>query len=378
MGVLSVKDMKECRGLTVMVRAALNVPVENGAVTDGFRLEKAMPTVAYLTGRGARVVLISHMSDTTGSLKPIYEYLKKKIALSFVSDVVGPAARSAVRAMKDGDILMLENIRWNSGEEANDEQFARELASMADVFVDDDFTVAHRKHAGVVGVPKFLPSYAGIQFAAELEGLSPALNPISPSLAIIGGAKFVTKELLIHTLLAKYDKLFIGGAIVNDFFLMKGYEVGKSLVSRTDHVKPLLDNPKIILPFDVTVLNPNGTEDKKIADVHENDAILDIGPESMEALMPEIQKAKTILWNGPMGNFENGYRRATDDLAKMISKTNSHSIVGGGDTLASIQSLNLMNKFTFVSTAGGAMLDFLANGTLPGIEALKNSKQATL
>ncbi len=373
MEVRSIQDVQDLVGMVVMVRAALNVPLENGVVTDGFRLEHALPTISFLITKGAKVILIGHMSDAKGSLKPVYEYLKGKLPITYVDDVAGAKARAAAHALKNGEVLMLENLRWNPGEEANEEQFARELASLADIYVADDFTVAHRKHAGVVGVPKFLPSYAGVRFMAELEGLTPALTPESPSLAIVGGAKFVTKEKLIHELLKKYDKLFIGGAIVNDFFLARGYEVGKSLVSHTDHVKPLLENSKIVLPIDVTVENPAGREEKMAHEVEENDMILDIGPKSIESLRPTIQKARTILWNGPMGNFERGFKKGTDDLAKMISETSAHSIVGGGDTLASIQSLNLTDKFSFVSTAGGAMLDFLANGTLPGIDALKNS-----
>ena len=372
--VRSIETAENLSGLVVMVRAALNVPVENGKVTDDFRLEKAMQTIDFLLKKNARVILASHLSDSKGSLLPIYEHLKSRLPISIVDDIAGPKAREAAHALKPGNVLMLQNLRWNPGEESNDEQFARELSSLADVYVADDFTVAHREHAGVVGVPKFLPSYAGFQFMAEIEGLSPALEPKSPSIAIVGGAKFITKEILIKTLLKKYDRLFIGGAIVNDFLLAKGYEVGKSLVSKTDHVKPLLENSKIILPVDVTVSNPNGNEDRSVDDVHGNDSIYDIGPKTLELLRPTLEKSATILWNGPLGLFEKGFRKATDVLAKMISETSAHSIVGGGDTIASIQSLNLIEKFTFVSTAGGAMLDFLANGTLPGIEALKNTR----
>ncbi len=378
MNVRSIQEAEHLKGTTVMVRAALNVPIENGVVTDGFRLDHALKTVSYLVSKGARVVLVGHMSNSKGTLKPVYEYLKQRLTLSYVDDVTGAKARSAAHALQDGHVLMLENLRWNPGEEANEEQFSRELASLADIFVADDFTVAHRPHAAVVGIPALLPSYAGLRFMEELTGLTPALQPKSPSLAIVGGAKFVTKEKLIHALLKKYDKLFIGGAIVNDFFRAKGYEVGKSLVSNTDHVLPLLDNSKLVIPFDVTVENPNGSEHKKAHDVGVNDAILDIGPQSIESVRPLAEKARTILWNGPMGNFERGYREATDELAKIIAGTGAHSIVGGGDTLASIQRLNLGDKFTFVSTAGGAMLDFLANGTLPGIEALTTTQKEQL
>lgn len=370
----SVKDLPDITGLRVMVRAALNAPVENGVVSDPYRLEKTLPTVSYLLSKGAKVILTSHLSKDGASLSPMYEYLKNKIPVSFSADIVGPAARKAVDALKNGEALILENLRMNPGEKANDEQFARELASMADVFVMDAFDVAHRKHAGVVGVPKYVPSYAGSQFMAEIEGLTPALSPESPSLAIVGGAKLVTKVKLIETLLSKYDYVFVGGAIVNDFYKAKGYEVGKSLVSGADSAKPMLGNSKIILPHELIVENPAGSHETDAEHVGVEDVIIDIAPEAIEKLAPVMSKAKSVLWNGPMGNFEKGYTGGTDELAKLIANSHAKSVVGGGDTLSSIQNLNLMDKFTFVSTAGGAMLDFLANGTLPGIEALENSK----
>jgi len=369
-----VNDIGAASSMRVLVRADLNAPVAGNTVADSYRLDAVLPTVKLLLAKGARVILASHMSDSSGSLAPIFEYLKTKIPLSFVDDIVGPAARAAVESLKGGNALLLQNIRHDAGEEKNDEAFAQALASLADIYVNEAFPVSHRTHASIVGVPKLIPSYAGLQFLAEVEGLTPALSPESPSLAIVGGAKFATKEKLIHTLLKKYDKLFIGGAVVNDFFKAKGFEVGRSLVSDAMHVAGLLDEPKIIMPVDVTVSSPSGRMDKDLGSVGKDDAIDDIGPKSMENLWPIIEKAKTILWNGPMGRFEDGFTRGTDDLAKMVAKSNALSIVGGGDTLSSIQNLKLMDKFTFVSTAGGAMLDFLANGTLPGIEALTKSK----
>jgi phosphoglycerate kinase len=371
----TLKDLPDIKGLRVMVRGALNAPVENGRVTDPYRLEKTLPTVEFLLKKGARVILTSHLSTETASLSPMYEYLKTRITVSFVTDVVGASARKAVENLKDGEALIIENLRLNPGEKGNDEQFARELASLADIFVMDAFDVAHRKHAGVVGVPKFLPSYAGFQFMAEIEGLTPALNPSSPSIAIVGGAKLVTKVKLIETLLKKYDHVFVGGAIVNDFFKAKGYEVGKSLVSGADSAKPMLGNSKIVLPEELIVENPAGSHETNAHEVGTEDVIIDISPVAIEKLSAYTSRAKSILWNGPMGNFEKGYRGGTDALAKLIAASPAKSIVGGGDTLASIQSLNLMDKFAFVSTAGGAMLDYLANGTLPGIDALEASKK---
>ncbi len=367
----SVEELEpHLKGTRILLRSDLNVPIENGTVADPFRLEAALKTISYLAARGARVVLASHMSDKAGSLKPVAEYLKPKLRLTFIEDIAGPAAHAAANALKDGDVLLLENIRRDNREEANDEGFARELASLGDAYVNDAFPVSHRPHASIVTVPKLLHAYAGFQFLAEMRGLMPALEPDAPSLAIVGGAKLVTKVGLIHTLVTKYDKVFVGGALSNDFFAAKGWPVGKSLVSGTDVVGDLLTNPKIVLPETVTVENPTGTHDVGAHDVGENDVIWDIAPSSIEALRPLVQEAKFILWNGPMGNFEKGFTAGTDALAALIAGSHAKSIVGGGDTLSSIQNLHVEDKFTFVSTAGGAMLDFLANGTLPGIEAL--------
>jgi len=371
----SIKEFSSSRlsGLKVLFRADFNVPIENGRVVDPLRIGATLSSIKHLLGYGARVIIISHRSDEKTSLLPVFQYLKREIPIAFAEDVAGSKAHRAARELKNGQALLLENLRWEKGEKGNDAQFAQDLASMADVYVNDAFPVSHRPHTSVVGVPAILPGYAGFQFLKELENLTPALMPQSPSLAIIGGAKFATKEKLVHELLKKYDKLFIGGALANDFFRAEGHEVGKSLVSNTDHIQPLLQNSKIMIPVDVTVENPNGKEDKDLSEVNENDCIYDVGPKSMEALRPFVEKARSILWNGPMGNFEKGFRRGTDDVAKMIAQVDAHSIVGGGDTLSSIQFLHLSDRFSFVSTAGGAMLDFLANGTLPGIEALKNS-----
>lgn len=365
-------------GHTVLVRAALNVPVEKGRVMNPFRLHAALPTLSLLAGHGAKVVLISHINgEPQASLRPVYEYLRTKIEISYVDDVVGEHAREAVRALAPGKILMLENVRRDPGEVANDDHFVRRLASLGDIYVNDDFPAAHRAHASVAGLPKYLPSYAGEQFIAELTGLSQALEPKSPSLAVLGGAKFVTKEPLIRALLKKYDQVFVGGALATDFFKAKGYQVGKSLVSDSPHLADLLTNSKIMLPVDVTVGNAYGKEVKQPTEVLPVDCIYDMGPQSLDSLVPYIAKAKTVLWNGPMGNFEKGYSDMTEGLAKLVAQAPGASIVGGGDTIAAIEKLGLNSKFEFLSTAGGAMLDFLAHGTLPGIEALEQSKKLT-
>lgn len=367
----SIEECTDLKGARVLLRASLNAPIVNGIVSDGIRINRALRTINFLIAKGARIVLASHMSDSAGSLFPVYEYLKEKVSLTFVNDIVGSIAQDAVGSLKDGEIVLLENLRRNAGDKTNDPAFAKSLASLADIFVNDDFPVSHRSHASVVGVAELLPAYAGLQFLDEVAGLTPALTPNSPSLAMVGGAKLATKVALIETLLKKYDFVFVGGAIANDFFKAKGYEIGISLVSENDTAKVMLGNSKIILPEFVTVEGPNGRRDILASEVGKDEAILDIAPTSIQALQSIINASRSILWNGPMGNFEKGFTAGTDALATAIAGSTAKSIVGGGDTLSSIQNLGLMDKFTFVSTAGGAMLDFLANGTLPGIEALE-------
>lgn len=376
MPVLSIADVKkDLKGVTVLVRSSLNVPLVNGVVANAFRIARAVDTINHLRARGARIVLISHIDGSVGaSLLVVAEYLKQFVPLMLVPDVVGDVARKAVRAMHDSDVVMLENVRRDKGEEANDEHFARKLASLGDVFVNDDFATAHRKHASIVTLPKLLPSYAGIQFMAEMEGLSVARSPQSPSLAIIGGAKFITKEPLLKELLKTYDHVFVGGALSSDFFKARGYEVGRSLVSGSVINEALLKNSKLILPSDVTVLGVDGRDVKTPDSVLSSEVIYDIGPLTLAKLAPLILKAKIILWNGPMGNFEQGFREMTEATARLVAESPGITIVGGGDTIAAIQRLNLEKKFTFTSTAGGAMLDYLANGTLPGVEALRMSR----
>ncbi len=367
----SIEELKDIKGKRVLLRLDLNAPITDGVITDPFRLDRALKSIQFLIEAQARVILVSHMSDARGSLTPVYEYLKKKISLTFVDDVAGIEAHRAAEVLKDGEALLLQNIRMTEAEKKNDSQFVRELASLADIYVNDAFPASHRPHASIVGVPQVLPSYAGFQFLDEMKGLTPALTPESPSLAIVGGAKLGTKVALIETLLKKYDFVFVGGAIANDFFVAKGYQVGTSLVSGTDTAGAMLGNPKILLPETVTVEGAYGRRNVTASEVKEDEAILDIAPASITVLQSTINSARSILWNGPMGNFEKGFTAGTDALAEAVAASSAKSIVGGGDTLSSIQNLGLMEKFTFVSTAGGAMLDFLANGTLPGIEALE-------
>ncbi len=380
----SVREIEVFNNIPIIVRAALNVPIDHGTVANAYRLRRAVPTLRYLSERGAKVVVISHIGEKgTETLAPVAEALSKLIhRVSFFPETIGANVRTAIRALPPGDILVLENLRRNRGEVMNDMAFAHELAMLADIFVEDSFDTCHRKHASIISLPTLLPSYAGFLVEEEVSTLSQALTPKHPALAVIGGAKFSTKEPVLQALLTSYDHVFVGGALANDFLKASGHEVGRSLVATEDssQVKGLLSNPKIVLPIDVLVVpasiigTPNMRAHARVAsftDVHADEVILDQGPATSALLGTLASKAKTILWNGPLGNYENGFVSATDALAQAIATSGANSIVGGGDTIASIEKLGLFSKFSFVSTGGGAMLEFLAHGSLPGVEVLK-------
>lgn len=375
----TLHDIPRLEQVPVLVRAALNVPVAGGRVTNTFRLRSALETIEFLRARHARVILIGHLGDKgTESFLPVYEALKELIpGIKFCDNAVGATARRMVRELVPGEVLLLENLRRHTGEKANDPAFAAELASLADVFVQDSFDACHRNHASIVGVPALLPSYAGFQVEREVQELSKALRPKHPALAIIGGAKFSTKEPVLVALLKQYDHVFVGGALANDFMQALGKPVGSSLVSGADHgaIDALLGNKKLRLPIDYVVA-PMGSERSEghlsgVTVVSANEAILDNGPKTVALLGELVAKAKTILWNGPLGNYEKGFTEATEALAVLIAQSKAHSIVGGGDTIAAIEKLGLDEHISFISTGGGAMLDFLSTGSLPGIDALR-------
>lgn len=380
----SLREIGVLQNIPVLVRAALNVPLEHGEVANTYRLRRAAATLQYLAERGARVVVISHIGEAgTETLAPVAKALGTFVRnVSFFGETIGPRARAAVRDLLPGQVLVLENLRRDKGETHNDAAFAKELAALADVFVEDSFDTCHRMHASIVGVPQLLPSYAGLLVEEEVRELKTALTPVRPSLAVIGGAKFATKEPVLTRLLELYDHVFVGGALANDFLKASGQEVGKSLVSGADleRVKTLLSHTKLILPMDSLVVpadaigSLNARTQARVAktgEVRPDEVILDHGPATSALLAELAHQAKTILWNGPLGNYEHGFVDATDAFARAVAASGARSVVGGGDTVASIENLGIMSRFSFVSTGGGAMLDFLAKGTLPGIEALK-------
>lgn len=356
----NIRQIKNLKGKRVLVRVDFNVPIKNGKVSDDFRIKKALPTIKFLQQKGAEVILISHLGkDGTESMKPVADCLKKYVKKN---------------------IILLDNIRKFSGEVKNDSNFAKKLSEIGDIYVNDAFSVSHRAHASIVGLPKFLPSYIGFQFEKEIKNLSKVLKkPKHPFLFILGGAKFSTKIPLIQKYLKLADYVFIGGALSNNFLKAQGYEIGQSLIDDTDYnIKGILKNKKLILPQDIIVKSENKLFNKRINDIKKDENIIDVGNETIKNLVQIIKKSKLILWNGPLGEYENGGEKATQKIMNFLLKQKEKEIIiGGGDLVSCISESKLKaisykpKANIFISTGGGATLEFLAKGTLPGIKALK-------
>jgi len=371
----SIIECKELRGKYVFLRASINVPIVDGEVLNQFRVTRGLATINYLVNQGARVILCGHIgSDGEQTAEPVARLLGAHVPILFSPEVAGVVSKNLRDTLEDGQVLMLENVRKDPREKKNDANFARELADMADIYVNDAFAASHREHASLVGVPQFIPSYVGLNFVHEYEELSKALNPKSPSLFMLGGAKFDTKMPLVEKFIDLYDELFIGGALANDLFKAKGYEIGASLISSSDLTgSTLLENNKIILPVDVIVESDAGSRVTTPDDVHPNERIVDAGPLTTTMLSTRIAQAQMVLWNGPLGSYEEGYEEQTVAVAKLVAESEAYSVIGGGDTVAAIEALCCQEQYNFLSTAGGAMLTFLEKGTLPAIEVLKST-----
>ncbi len=369
-----ITECTELRGKRVLLRLDLNVPLEEGEVRDAYRIEQSLPTIEFLRKEGARVILLSHIGKgrPQDTLQPVAKYLNKRFPVTFLDKLMSSENVRMVGRMEDGDVILLENLRHEKGEEADDPEFARTIASLGDIYVNDAFAVSHRAHASVVGIPRLLPSYAGILFAEEVRRLSIALAPKHPFLFIVGGAKISTKMPLLKKFLETADHVFVGGALANNFFKVAGHEIGKSVYDETEleGLKELLTHERLIIPRDVVVRNEGGSEPRRLGEVTKNDMIVDIGPESVRNMEAVIGSAALVVWNGPLGYYEAGFTNGTREFFSLITNAQATSIVGGGDTVALINEMNLLDRFSFVSTGGGAMLDFLLNETLPGIEAL--------
>ena len=370
-----VKDLtsNDLKGKRVLLRVDFNVPIKNGVVQDDIRIVKALPTIKFLQKKGAKIILLTHLGKGGESLLPVVKSASKILKFTFIPEIISEKVEESVSKMRNGDILLLDNIRNDKGEQTCDKTFAKNLAKLGDIYVNDAFPVSHRADASVVLLPKILPSYIGFRMEEELNELTLTLkNKKHPFLFILGGAKFSTKIPLLTKYLNIADYVFLGGALLNDVLKTKGLEIGKSLVDVIDFdLSKIIKNKKLILPEYVLVKSDGHTIEKKVNEVGKDDFILDIGESSFNELSVLIKKSKLILWNGPLGKYEDGGDVFTRKTLKLISQIKTESIIGGGDTANLVDEMKLEKKFTFVSTGGGATLEFLAKGTLPGIKALQ-------
>jgi phosphoglycerate kinase len=388
-------DTADVTGKRVLIRVDLNVPMEKGRITDATRIERVMPTIKEIADKGGKVILLAHFGRPKGrdpreSLKPVVGEVARILQkpVGFADDCIGEAAEQAVAAMKNGDVLLLENTRFHKDEEKNDPAFVAQLAKLGDLYVNDAFSAAHRAHASTEGLAHKLPAYAGRTMQAELEALGAALDhPRRPVIAIVGGAKVSTKLDLLENLITKVQALVIGGAMANTFLHAQGVNVRKSLAEKdlADTARRILGKAEdagctIILPVDAIIafhFEANAPSHAYGLDAVPPDGmILDVGPQSIERIKGAIDDAATLVWNGPLGAFEmNPFDLGTVKVARYAAERTSTyglvSVAGGGDTVAALNAAHVANKFTYVSTAGGAFLEWLEGRTLPGVEALR-------
>lgn len=394
------KKIRDCdvKNKVIFLRADMNVSIKNGKIIDDTRIKATLPTIEFLVKNGAKVVLASHLGKAKGegfqeefSLKIVLERLKEllpSVHFNYSKDCIGDETKKDVENTKFGEVVLLENLRFHPGEENNDKEFAKKLADLADIYVNDAFSTCHRKHASMVGIPEFLDSYAGINLEYELENLNNLVsNPERPVMVIVGGSKVSTKLELLKALVGKSDYIVVGGGMANTFLLANEINVGKSLKEdelKSD-AKELLDSAKknnceVILPVDVVVAKEvaenQRVETKNIDKLSNDDIIVDIGEKTIESIKDRISKCKVVIWNGPVGIYEiNPFNEGTDKLAKIIASETENgkvkSVAGGGDILAALNNAKIADKFTYLSTAGGAFLKWLEKGILPAVEKLE-------
>ena len=387
---VNVKDM------VVFVRADMNISIKNGKIIDDTRIKATIPTIEYLVNNGAKVVLTSHLGSPKGvvndslSLKIVLERLKElmpKIKFNFSNDCIGEQTKKDIQNTNFGEVILLENLRFHEGEEANDENFAKELASLANIYVNDAFSTCHRKHASMVGVPTILPAYAGFTLEKELENLTNLVsNPEKPVMVIVGGSKVSTKLELLRALVKKYEYVVVGGGMANTFLYAMGKPIGKSLREEElkDDALALLEEAKennceVILPVDVVVAKQvaenQAVKTVLVDNVEDDDIIVDLGEKTITNIKETLTKCKTVIWNGPIGIYEiSPFNLGTDNLATYIANLTQNggikSVAGGGDILAALNKAEITEDFTYVSTAGGAFLKWLEKGKLPAVEKI--------
>jgi len=386
----------DLHGKRALVRVDFNVPMENGRVTDDTRLRAALPTIRYLSEKGAKVVLLAHFERPKGrrvpemSLKPVVGPLSDLLEqpVAWADDCIGRDAEAVVSKLEDGGVALLENLRFHAGEEKNDPEFAAELAKLGDLYVDEAFSAAHRAHASTEGLAHRLPAYAGLSMQRELEALDAALgNPRRPVLGIVGGSKVSTKIDLLKNLVGKLDALAIGGGMANTFLYAQGHDVGASLCEKdlAETAREIMGQAKhhncdLLLPIDLVTaddLKPGAeTRVRGLDGVGENEKIFDAGPKSLERLLQQMDRSATLIWNGPLGVFEvPPFDRATVEAARHAGRLAQAgkliAVAGGGDTVSALNHAGVSGQFTFVSTAGGAFLEWMEGKELPGVKALE-------
>ena len=386
----------DLKGKTALVRVDFNVPMEDGKVTDETRLKAALPTIELLSKAGAKTVLLAHFDRPKGkrvpemSLKPVLDDLSALFGkpVAWADDCIGDVAASVINAMKPGDVALMENVRYHAGEEKNDPAFAAELAKLGDIYVNDAFSAAHRAHASTEGVAKLLPAYPGLSMERELTALELALGkPERPVMGIVGGSKVSTKLDLLKNLVTKLDKLAIGGGMANTFLYAQGHDVGASYCEKdlAETAREIIrlaghNSCKLFLPLDIVVSEQMAagvpTRVRNLGNVDEHERILDAGPETVARLKRAISNSKTLIWNGPLGVFEippfqRGTMEAAWHAAQLAREGKLTAVAGGGDTVSALNMAGVAVDFTFVSTAGGAFLEWMEGKILPGVEALK-------
>ena len=385
----TVKDIN-IKGKRVLMRVDFNVPMADGKVTDDKRIKASLPTIQYVLDQGASLILMSHLGRPKGgpdpefSLKAASEVLSSLLGkpVKMAPDCVGPEVEKMAKALKPGEVLMLENTRFHAGEEKNDLELAKQMASLGEVYVNDAFGSAHRAHSSTEGVARFLPAVSGFLMEQELEYLGRAVsNPEHPYVAILGGAKISDKILVVETLLSKCDKLIIGGGMANTFLAAKGYAMQDSLVEAgsIDTAKSILSKAgnKLLLPIDAVIADKfDANANSKVVDADKVPAgwrVMDIGPKSLEAFKAALTGAKLIVWNGPMGVFEMPkFAEGTFAVAKLLAVSGATTVIGGGDSASAVKKAGVAKQMTHVSTGGGASLEFLEGKELPGVAALMN------
>ncbi len=382
-------------GKKVLLRCDFNVPQnkETGEITSDKRIKAALPTIKYLLDNGAAVIACSHLGKPKGewkpklSLAPVAEHLSKLLdrPVIFANDIIGEDAKAKAAALKPGEIMLLQNLRYDIREEKNDPVFAKELASLADIYVSDAFGTVHRAHASTAGVAAYLPAYAGLLVLKELSVMGKALEePARPFVAVLGGAKVSDKIGVINNLLSKADTIIIGGGMAYTFIKAMGYEIGKSLLEedKLDYARSMIEkakekNVKLLLPVDTAVGSEFAPDcERKVVKVSEIPADwmgMDIGPETIKLFSDAVKSAATVVWNGPMGVFEfDAFAQGTEAMAKALAESGAVTIVGGGDSAAAVEKLGYADKMTHISTGGGASLEFLEGLELPGVACLMN------